>query len=150
MEEGRAELDSSQKIYDTLIEHFHEELAKAQQATQEELREVDERFSAQVETNGHDGHDDESTQKTVQEREEVKRAISKRGEEIADKIKKAAASVRITQMRFARRALVSRSPSVMAGTGIDNTFAGRQTSTPGIHQGEEVSESDLASGRCIR
>lgn len=105
LEEGRGEFEACYKIFDNLIEHAHTELAQLQTATEQEIADAMETFDAKASaTEGANG--DEDGERTVQEKEEVKAAISKRREGEVEAVKKRAASVWIVEMRFARRAEV--------------------------------------------
>ncbi|KAK4046434.1 mRNA 3'-end-processing protein rna14 [Microbotryomycetes sp. JL201] len=103
LEEAKGDFDECHKIYSTLIEHFHGALNKEQQALQEEVQEALEQFDSSPDIVA-DGQDEDVKSKTVQDREELKASITARKEAELNKIKKAAASVWITEMTFARRA----------------------------------------------
>ncbi|ORY53977.1 hypothetical protein BCR35DRAFT_310473 [Leucosporidium creatinivorum] len=100
IEEGRGEFETCYKTYDSLLEHFHRELAQLEAATKAEVAEAIEQFEAQAVV---EGDDEETRQKTVQEKEEVKANIIKKHEGAVENAKRGAASVWITEMRFARR-----------------------------------------------
>lgn len=108
LEEAKGDFEACYKIYDGLIDHAHKELAELQAATEAEITEALQAFDddADKETvNGENG-DAEGGEKTVQEKEEVKVNITKRREPDVEAVKRLAANVWITEMRFARRAEV--------------------------------------------
>ncbi|KAM0792797.1 hypothetical protein ACM66B_002566 [Microbotryomycetes sp. NB124-2] len=104
LEEARSDFDECHKIYAALVEHFHEELKKEQEALQEELHEALEQFDNSPDIVREGAADEDVKSKTMQDREELKASINARKEIEMNKIKKAAASVWVTEMTFARRA----------------------------------------------
>ena len=109
LEEESGEKEACHAIYDSLILHFHTELATLQANTDAEIATAMAVFDdaeLKPEDDLPNGQDVETFQKTVQEKEEMKVTIQAKNAAAVDSAKRAAANVWITQMRFARRAEV--------------------------------------------
>lgn len=96
--------------------------------------------------------DEETRQKTVQEKEEAKAAIMQKHEKEVTNAKNAAASVWITEMRFARRAEVRlEGPRERKSELIFCLLStGCQASSQRLQQGQEVASSRVAGRRGFR
>lgn len=99
-------------IYDALIEHFHSRLNALDEATQADLSVA--LASYDVAETAVNGEDAEAREKKLQEKEQITTAITAKRQREVDVVKKAAANVWITQMKFARRAEVRSASYVFA------------------------------------
>ncbi|SGY68797.1 BQ5605_C004g02920 [Microbotryum silenes-dioicae] len=110
VEEGHNNLDACYRVYEGLLEHFHRLLTQTVEETNELVAQawnkLDEEFDNKVrrENGAGEEDDDDSRQKRVQEKDEIKKRIENQREAILETHKKAIASVWVNQMTFARRA----------------------------------------------
>lgn len=103
-EEGRRNIEESHKAYDALLSRFHATLAQLAAKRDKEIEEATKQ--AQQATKSDTAEAD--GEKTIgEEIVQIREAITKAAQAEIDSNKKAAASVWIAQMRFARRAEVS-------------------------------------------
>ncbi|SCZ92478.1 BZ3500_MvSof-1268-A1-R1_Chr5-2g07896 [Microbotryum saponariae] len=110
VDEGHNNLDACYRVYEGLLEHFHRLLTQTVEETNELVAQawnrLDEEFDNKVrrENGAGEEDDDDSRQKRVQEKDEIKKRIENQREAILETHKKAVASVWVNQMTFARRA----------------------------------------------
>ncbi|KAI5478156.1 mRNA 3'-end-processing protein RNA14 [Pseudohyphozyma bogoriensis] len=103
IEESRQDLPTVHSIYDTLIAHFHAELATLEAATEKEIEAAMAAYDKEDEAMGN-GDDAEAREKVTVEKEQIRSNIADKRKKEVDVAKSAASNVWITQMRFARRA----------------------------------------------
>ncbi|GAA5910917.1 hypothetical protein JCM6882_001931 [Rhodosporidiobolus microsporus] len=114
LEEGKQDLASCYSIYDSLIAHLYERVAQLEAAVEAEVVEAvaEHEEKVQVKAEGGEGEaakteEEEDTvetrEKKAQEVEAVRTEVRERRQPEIDSVKRAAANVWITEMRFARR-----------------------------------------------
>ncbi|SCV72519.1 BQ2448_4056 [Microbotryum intermedium] len=110
IEEGHGHLEACYRVYEGLLDHFHRQLTQTVEETNELVAQawnaLDAEFDIKVQRENGVGEEDEddSRQKRVQEKDEIKKRIEKQREAILNTNKKAVASIWVNQMTFARRA----------------------------------------------
>ncbi|GAA5990953.1 hypothetical protein JCM11641_007443 [Rhodosporidiobolus odoratus] len=109
LEEGKQDLPACYAIYDTLIEHLHARIAQLEAAVEAEitdaLAEKEANDANEIKEENRESEEDtvETREKKAQEIEELKKEIREAKQSEIDSVKRAAANVWITEMRFARR-----------------------------------------------
>ncbi|GAA6000875.1 hypothetical protein JCM10207_004701 [Rhodosporidiobolus poonsookiae] len=109
LEEGKQDLAACYAIYDALIERLYGRVAQLETAveaeTAEALAEHEAQKAEEIKPEGADGEDDtvEAREKLAMQVEELKKKVREARQPEIEDLKRAAANVWITEMRFARR-----------------------------------------------
>ncbi|GAA5920123.1 hypothetical protein JCM1841_004448 [Sporobolomyces salmonicolor] len=104
IEESKQDFTACYAIYDSLIEHLYGRIAQLEATVEEEMKDAVEELEAQNEEVKTEEEDNvETREKKAEDVENAKKAVREKRKPEIDSLKRMAANVWITEMRFARR-----------------------------------------------